>query len=104
MVALRRHVSAQTSAETLAQLESPVPTGFLETQEEQRQLLQRALTCLRPEFQEKTWEAFRLTALAGQSPETAAMLLKLSVNAVYIARCRVLHRLREELTGLLPDD
>jgi RNA polymerase sigma-70 factor (ECF subfamily) len=69
---------------------------------ERGRLLRRALDLVRPEFQERTWQAFwRVTAL-GQSPTEVAAALGMSVNAVYIARSRVLRRLREEFGDLFP--
>jgi RNA polymerase sigma-70 factor (ECF subfamily) len=60
-------------------------------------LYQRALDLIRPEFEERTWQAFWRTAVGGQVPADVAAELGLSRNAVYIARSRILHRLREVL-------
>lgn len=49
---------------------------------------------VRGEFAEKTWRAFWLTAIEGRSGEEVAKEVGLSVGAVYVARCRVLARLR----------
>jgi RNA polymerase sigma-70 factor, ECF subfamily len=60
-------------------------------------LLGRALELIRSEFEERSWQAFWMVVVEGQSPADAAALLGISVNAVYIARSRILRRLREEL-------
>jgi RNA polymerase sigma-70 factor (ECF subfamily) len=54
-----------------------------------------------PEFTESTWQAFRRTALDGVSARQTAAELGLTVNAVLIARSRVLARLRQEAGNLL---
>lgn len=96
----RRAEATADATRTVELADVAATTEFLETQEERRQLLQRALGCLRSEFQAKTWDAFRLTALVGRPAQEVAVELNLSINAVYIARSRVLHRLREEVAGL----
>ena len=60
-------------------------------------VLQRALEQIRPQFQERTWQAFYRVTAEGQSPAEVAAALGMSVNAVYVARSRVLARLRQEL-------
>lgn len=44
-----------------------------------------------------TWEAFRLTAVEGRSGVEVADALGMSVGAVYVAKSRVLARLRHEV-------
>ncbi|HWG47786.1 MAG TPA: RNA polymerase sigma factor [Gemmataceae bacterium] len=52
---------------------------------------------VRGEVQESTWEAFRRTAIDGQSGQEAAELLGMSVAAVYLAKSRVMARLKEQI-------
>ena len=47
------------------------------------------------EFEPKTWRAFRRQVIEEARPATVAAELEISVNAVVIAKCRVLKRLRE---------
>ncbi len=54
-----------------------------------------------PAFTAPTWQAFRRTALDGASARQAAAELGLTVNAVLIAKSRVLARLRQEAGNLL---
>jgi RNA polymerase sigma-70 factor (ECF subfamily) len=63
-------------------------------------LTQRALELLEPEFKATTWQAFR-RLVDGATPDAVAAELGLTVNAVCIAKSRVLRRLREELAGLV---
>jgi RNA polymerase sigma-70 factor (ECF subfamily) len=64
-------------------------------------LLHRALELVRPEFEERTWQAFWRVTVAGQAPADVARELGTSPNAVYIARSRVLGRLRAEFADLI---
>jgi RNA polymerase sigma-70 factor (ECF subfamily) len=63
-------------------------------------LLARALELIRSEFEERTWQAFWSVVVEERLPADVATALQISVNAVYIARSRVLRRLREELNDL----
>ena len=73
---------------------------FWETEYRQH-LLRIAQDRIRPEFQPATWQAYLLTAVEGRPAPEVAEQLNLSVGAVYVARSRVLARLRELLEGLL---
>jgi len=53
---------------------------------------------VRAEFEDRTWEAFRRAVLDGQQPAHIAEDLRMSVNAVYKSKSRVLRRLRQELS------
>jgi len=64
-------------------------------------LYQRGLQLIQDEFTERTWKAFWRVAVDGRSPAEVAAETGLSVNSVYLAKSRVLHRLREELGDLL---
>lgn len=61
----------------------------------------KLLEMLKPQFSEATWEAFRRVALQREPPEEVAKALSLTVNAVFIAKSRVLAKLRQEAQGLL---
>ena len=55
---------------------------------------------VREEFQSSTWQAFWLTAVEGRDAQDAGRSLGLSPGAVYVAKSRVLARLREEIREL----
>jgi RNA polymerase sigma factor (sigma-70 family) len=49
---------------------------------------------VRGEFRQSTWQAFWLTAVEGQAASVAAKATGISIGAVYIARSRVMARLK----------
>ncbi len=53
------------------------------------------------DFQPSTWKACWELIVAGRPAAEIAAELGLSENAVYLAKARVLRRLRQELAGLL---
>lgn len=61
----------------------------------------RALAMMRSEFSEPTWRACWLLVVENRTTADVARELGLSENAVYIAKSRVLTRLRQRLQGLL---
>jgi RNA polymerase sigma-70 factor (ECF subfamily) len=67
---------------------------------EQAELCQRALELIRSEFSPTTWMAFVGVMVEGERAAAVADRLQISPNAVYLARGRVLTRLRQELAGL----
>jgi RNA polymerase sigma-70 factor (ECF subfamily) len=69
--------------------------------EYRRHLVRRAYQLIQVEFQAWTWKAFWGTVVAGKSAAEVARELGLNVGAVRVAKSRVLHRLREDLDGLL---
>lgn len=68
--------------------------------EHDRHVARRLLELIEPQFEPTTLAAFRRVVMDGQKPAQVAGELGLSVNAVLIARSRVLKRLRSELKGL----
>jgi RNA polymerase sigma-70 factor (ECF subfamily) len=60
-------------------------------------LTHRAAELFRDDFHPTTWKAFWETAVAGRRGKDVAQELGMSIGAVYAARFRVLHRIREEL-------
>lgn len=61
-----------------------------------RRLLAWAMEKVRPEFGERIWRAFELTAVEGKSIDDAADDLGMTRNAVSIAKFRVIKRLHEK--------
>lgn len=68
---------------------------------EESLIYERAAALIRSEFEEKTWLAFRAVVVEGQTATDVAQALGMSPNAVYLAKSRVLKRLREEFAGLI---
>ncbi len=79
----------------------PAPMDDFDEREYRAQVAGRALTLVQDEFAPATWKAFRGVVVEGRPAAKVASELGLTANAVYLARARVLRRLREELTGLL---
>jgi len=66
-------------------------------------LLETALDRVRPHFDPATWRAFELVWLGDEPAPQVARQLGLAVEKVYVAKSRVLKRLREEVL-LLGED
>ncbi len=60
-------------------------------------LVRRALALIRPDFTDASWRAFWRVAMEDQPVDEVARELGITPNAVYIAKSRVLRRLRDEL-------
>jgi RNA polymerase sigma-70 factor, ECF subfamily len=98
----RREAREEKAAARLAPAsEAPDMAELFWEGEYQRELTRRALQLMQEEFASSTWKACWETVVVGRpSPEVAAEL-GITENAVYIAKCRVLRRLRHELSGLV---
>jgi RNA polymerase sigma-70 factor (ECF subfamily) len=82
-------------------LESSDGLEQLWDQEEQQYLVRHALEIMQRHFEPATWKACWGMVVEGKSAAELASTLGISENAVYIAKSRVLARLRIELEGLL---
>ena len=71
--------------------------------EYQKQLVARALEIMQAEFEPTTWQACWQTTVEDRPAVDVAAELGITLNAVYVARSRVLRRLREELRDLLDE-
>jgi RNA polymerase sigma-70 factor (ECF subfamily) len=89
-----------TAFERLQEIPDPQP-GSDEDADEVSGLYRRALDLIRGEFEERTWQAFWLTAVEGREAPAVADDLGLSPVAVRIAKSRVLARLRAEAEDLI---
>jgi RNA polymerase sigma factor (sigma-70 family) len=89
MLEARLAKDAQTEAEFAAEF--------------QRQAFRWAAGQVKHEFARNTWEAFWKTGVENKGIEEVASELGVSVGAVYIARSRVLARLRERVQQLTDD-
>ncbi|MCZ2343334.1 MAG: sigma-70 family RNA polymerase sigma factor [Bacteroidales bacterium] len=71
--------------------------------EYQRRLSAQAMDAVKGEFQPNTWKAFWGTAVEGRAAQEVGDELRMSPGAVYVAKSRVLARLREEVQTLLAE-
>jgi RNA polymerase sigma-70 factor, ECF subfamily len=69
-------------------------------QEHRRMLAARAMREVEHEVAPATWQAFVLTAIEDMSPNDAAKKLEMSAGAIYVAKSRVLARLRKVIERL----
>lgn len=83
--------------------ESESDEEFWEREYRER-LFQWAADRVRVQFREATWRAFEETTIAGRHAEEVAKELGLSVGAVYIAKSRVLAKLKAEIESRLGED
>jgi RNA polymerase sigma-70 factor (ECF subfamily) len=92
--------SGQSTVQALAdQQAAPADESDWDT-EYYRCVFQWAVERIRPSFKEATWQAFWRTAIDEQDGQAVAESLGLSLGAVYVAKSRVLARLREELQAV----
>ena len=59
---------------------------------------------VKDEFQPATWQAFWETAVEGKAAAEVGAGLKMTPGAVYVAKSRVLSRLRDEVKKLMDDE
>jgi RNA polymerase sigma-70 factor (ECF subfamily) len=96
---LRRR-AGQPLDENDARLAQPDDVEALTQREYRGYLAGRALQVMRTDFQPATWQACWEHVARGRPAAEVAAQLGLTVKAVYLAKARVLRRLREELDGL----
>jgi RNA polymerase sigma-70 factor (ECF subfamily) len=89
-------------AEALEQLEDPDSrlSRFWDA-EHDRHVLRRLLERIQPDFTPATWQAFTRLVIDGKPTADVAAELGVTVNAVRIAKSRVMQRLRQEIGALL---
>lgn len=99
----RRRAAATTPVGDLDAVPDPAegdPGVLVGDQEYHRYLAGRAMELIRTDFESATWRAFWETTVGERPAADVAAELGLTENAVYLARRRVLQRLRTELDGL----
>ncbi|MBI3466100.1 MAG: sigma-70 family RNA polymerase sigma factor [Planctomycetes bacterium] len=65
--------------------------------EHDRRVFRLAAEQVRADCEDSTWQAFWQVAVEGKSGEEAAALLGMSVGAIYVAKSRVLARLKQQV-------
>ena len=98
--ARRRLPGGKIMADNLPAAECPNLADVEET-EYRRHLVRCAMQIVQADFEPATWKAWSHFVVEGRPAKEVAAELGLSVNAVYLAKGRVLARFREELKGLV---
>ncbi len=97
----RRRTLPQTDEDTLGEVPGREDGDPFWEVEYRRHLAGRALRIMQAEFEPTTWKACWECVARGRPAAEVARELGISVNAVYLAKSRVLGRLHRELDGLL---
>jgi RNA polymerase sigma-70 factor (ECF subfamily) len=97
----RRRAPAAGRDALLKDVAVPDPLTALAEDEYRQQLVGRALQIMQADFQPTTWRACWALVVEGEPAAAVAARLGVTLQAVYQAKSRVLHRLRNELDGLL---
>jgi RNA polymerase sigma-70 factor (ECF subfamily) len=79
------------------------PADEVQEEEYRCYLVGRALKVMQTDFEPPTWKACWECVVNGRSAAEVADELGVSTAAVYIARSRVLRRLREEFRGMIEE-
>ena len=96
------YVGGRALLADLSELEDPKSAlSELWNRAHDAQVLQTLMTWAEREFEGTTWQAFRRQVLDEVPPKMVATELDMTVNAVLIAKCRVIKRLRELSCGLI---
>jgi RNA polymerase sigma-70 factor (ECF subfamily) len=99
---LRRKANAPNAGpEGLSEVADPQDPKELVEAEYRQHLLSHALELMKSEFPVKTWKACWEHVVLGRSAAEVAAELGIVVGTVYVAKARVLSRVRQELSGLL---
>jgi RNA polymerase sigma-70 factor (ECF subfamily) len=102
--ARQRRCAIPSEPANVEELETSAEGDVADTlaEEEYRQYLtRRALELMQAEFQPATWQAFWECVVGERPAAEVAREVGLTENAVYLAKGRVLRKLRSELEGLL---
>jgi RNA polymerase sigma-70 factor (ECF subfamily) len=89
-----RGTGRSTQVQRLAELPAAAEPGTELQQELRKQLFSQAADHVKQQVASSTWQAFWLTAVENQPVARVAQQLDISVGNVYVARCRVLDRIR----------
>jgi RNA polymerase sigma-70 factor (ECF subfamily) len=91
-------------APSLDELEDPESDlSRLWDREHDELVARRLMALIEPDFSPNTWRSFRSQVIDGHSAAEVAAAMGLSINAVLIAKSRVLRKFRHEARGLLDE-
>jgi RNA polymerase sigma factor (sigma-70 family) len=90
------------TAELIGQIEVP-ESDTLWAEGFHARILEVAIQRSRPDFEEMTWKIFECTWVHGRGAPEVAHELNVPIDSVYVAKSRVLKRLRAEVASLAED-
>lgn len=97
----RKEVTGGTVVkEMLASQIDPINDQERWDRDHQAQLFAWASARVKPDFRKNTWDAFLGVAINNESGEHVAQRLGISVGAVYVAKSRVIARIRAEIENV----
>jgi len=86
----------------LLELEDPASAlSQLWNRQHDQHVLRKLLELTQPQFSGETWQVFNRVAMDGERADIVATEMGISLNAVFIAKSRVLSSLRREAAGLI---
>ena len=97
----RRRGLAAAGDKSLGDVAAPEQEDALAEAEYRQHVMSRALELMKAEFPPKMWKACWETVVEGRSAAEVAVELEIAEGTVYVAKSRILNRLRQELDGLL---
>jgi RNA polymerase sigma-70 factor (ECF subfamily) len=98
-----RGIGGSTANELVQQIHDPISdSSGSDLLEPTKVLYHEAVQIIQTEFEERTWQAFWMMVVEGRRAAEVAAELSMTNNAVYLAKARVLRRLREVLGDRLP--
>jgi RNA polymerase sigma-70 factor (ECF subfamily) len=97
----RRGKMPQLTRQGALEVDAPDASDLFAEEEYRQRLVSRALDLMQTEFESSTWRACWESVVNERAAAEVASELGITVNAVYVAKSRVLRRLRQELARLL---
>jgi RNA polymerase sigma-70 factor (ECF subfamily) len=85
----------------LGEVPAPDEQDAIWDDEYRQYLVSRALALMQRDFEPVTWKACWESIVGGKPAAAVAAQLGVTENSVYVAKSRVLRRLRQELAGLM---
>lgn len=99
----RRGITGDEAMQAILDQRTSVSDEAFWNQQHQWRLLYWAAEKVKTEFTQSTWNAFALTAFEQKKPQQVAAEVGISVGAVYIAKSRVIKRIRELIKSVESD-
>jgi RNA polymerase sigma-70 factor (ECF subfamily) len=94
-------VGGSDAVQMQLQIPATPPDDEASVSEEKKLLYRQALRIIRGSFSETDWRAFAAVTFEAKAPREVAAELRVSVNSVYLAKSRILRKLREEFRELI---